>query len=156
MLEFNFNNQEFFLINVHYKCCDHSEQDSERREQASIILDNYISNNLNNKNVIVAGDFNDDLIDNDNVFDVFLNSPAEYLFADLSMAQQSSWWDYWSYPTWPSHLDHILITNELFDEYQAAESNCQTLIMDDFFTSWDQYDSYISDHRPVILSISIN
>ena len=31
LLEFNFNNQEFFLINVHYKCCDHSEQDSERR-----------------------------------------------------------------------------------------------------------------------------
>ena len=24
----------------------------------------------------------------------------------------------WSYPTWPSHLDHILISDEVFDEFE--------------------------------------
>ena len=156
VLEFTFNNKLFVLINIHFKCCDDSNQDSYRREQASILLHNYIQNNFNNDNVIVVGDFNDDLIDSNNVFEVFLNDSENYLFADFPMAEQSAYWDYWSFPTWPSHLDHILITSELFDEYNIDDSYCRTLLMDDYFLDWDQYDLYISDHRPVILSININ
>tara|TARA_Y100001970_G_scaffold128521_1_gene158688 strand:- start:70 stop:975 length:906 start_codon:yes stop_codon:yes gene_type:complete len=165
VLEFNYNNQDFVLINVHYKCCGDGnldEQDSQdeeyRRLQASIYLDNYISTNFGNSNVIIAGDFNDSLDDSasDNVFNIFLDS-SEYLFADLSMALEENYWEYWSFPNWPSHLDHILITSELFDEYEKSSSTCTTLVFDNSFNNgWLGYDMYISDHRPVHLSLDTN
>ena len=154
VLEFNYNNQDIILMNIHFKCCDGSEQ---RRADASYYLDDYISNNLYNDNVIVAGDFNDSLIDDENVFDVFLNKPQEYTFADYSMAQQdNNAWSYWSYPTHPSHIDHILISNELFDEYQNEESACNTLLVDENFSNYTSYDTGVSDHRPVMISLKIN
>ena len=153
ILEFNYNNQDIILINIHFKCCDGSEQ---RRADASYYLDDYISNNLYSDNVIVLGDFNDSLIDDENVFDVFLNKPQEYTFADYPMAQQNNEWAYWSFPTWPSHIDHILISNELFDEYQNEESACYTLLVDQNFSNYASYDESVSDHRPVIISLKIN
>ena len=153
ILEFNYNNQDIILINIHFKCCNGSEQ---KRADASYYLDNYISENYYNDNVIVLGDFNDSLIDDENVFDVFLNKPQEYTFADYPMAQQDNEWAYWSFPTWPSHIDHILISNELFDEYQNEESTCYTLLVDQNFSNYASYDESVSDHRPVIISLKIN
>ena len=153
VLEFNYNNQNITLMNIHFKCCDGSEQ---RRSDASYYLDDYISNNLYSDNVIVLGDFNDSLIDDENVFDVFLNKPQEYTFADYPMAQQNNEWAYWSFPTYPSHIDHILISNELFDEYQNEESICNTLLVDQNFSNYASYDDNVSDHRPVIISLKIN
>ena len=165
VLEFNYNNQDFVLINVHYKCCGDGnldEQDSGdeeyRRLQASLYLDNYISTNFNNSNVIIVGDFNDSLDDSasNNVFNIFLDS-SEYFFTDLPMALESNYWQYWSFPNWPSHLDHILITSELFDEYEKSNSTCTTLVFDNLFNNgWFDYDMYISDHRPVHLSLDTN
>jgi len=153
VLEFNYNNQNIILMNIHFKCCDGSEQ---RRIDASYYLDNYISNNLYSDNVIVLGDFNDSLIDDENVFDVFLNKPQDYTFADYPMSQQNNEWAYWSFPTYPSHIDHILISNELFDEYQNEESTCSTLLVDQNFANYNSYDDNVSDHRPVIISLKIN
>ena len=155
ILEFNYNNQDIILINIHFKCCS-DDNAPFRRIQASNYLDSYISNNHYNDNVIVIGDFNDSLIDDENVFDVFLNKPQEYTFADYSMAQQSNEWAYWSFPTWPSHIDHVLISNELFDEYQHEESTCYTLLVDQEFSNYASYDDNVSDHRPVIISLKIN
>ena len=63
----------------------------------------------------MLGDLNDDLADDqqDNVFITFIDSPEAYRFTDMEIAEGPEY--NWSYPTWPSHLDHILITNELFD-----------------------------------------
>ena len=59
----------------------------------------------------------------------------------------------WSYPNWPSHLDHILITNELFDMFDYIE----TIRIDHFMDGgFNEYDQYVSDHRPVALKISTN
>lgn len=162
VLEFDYNNQQFILINVHYKCCGDGtldEQDSGdeefRRLQATYYLDNYISDNFPNSNVIIVGDFNDSLDDDEqnNVFNLFFNSSA-YFFADLTMALENNYWQYWSFPSWPSHLDHIVISNELFDEYENVNSNCNTMVLDGFFDNgWIDYNNYISDHRPVRLSL---
>ena len=46
-------------------------------------------------------------------FQVFLDNSNNYMFTDIEIAEGAS--QYWSFPSWPSHLDHILITNELFD-----------------------------------------
>ena len=45
-------------------------KNEERRRQASILLEVYIEENLNDKNVILLGDLNDDITESedDNVF----------------------------------------------------------------------------------------
>jgi len=149
VLEISYDNREYIIINIHYKCCDGSE---DRRLQASEYLEEYIDNNFGNKNVIVLGDFND-LIYNDspNVFAPFTNKPDNYQFVDMEIASGDDY--YWSFPSWPSHIDHILITNELFNEAY----NVQTLLIDKvFFNTTNHYISYVSDHRPVLIQFYIN
>ena len=65
---------------------------------------------------------------------------------DIAYSSSSNW----SYPSWPSHLDHILLTNELFDEdkndgyYDAFRSKN---VNDVKWTFWDyQNGSWSKDH----------
>jgi hypothetical protein len=118
-------------------------------------LDTYISNNFPDDEVIVLGDLNDMLTDSqNNVFISFLNEEDEYVFTDMAIAEGSQ--IYWSYPFWPSHLDHILITNELFDEFELDNSDIQTLMIDTILDNGlNEYDDNISDHRPVGLKLEI-
>ena len=63
----------------------------------------------------------------------------------------------WSYPSWPSHLDHILITNELFDEVQNSSYEIKTLKIEQYLPNgWSEYDANVSDHRPVGIKILPN
>ena len=147
VLNINYNGENVTLINVHYKCCDGSE---DRREQASQSLYNYIQINMQNDNVIVLGDFNDELIDNNNVFNIFIDD-ANYLFTDMLIASGED--AFWSFPSWPSHIDHILITNELFDNHIITST---VLIDNSMYGYFSAYETYISDHRPVGISLYIS
>ncbi len=146
VLKFNYNGEEITLINTHYKCCDGSEN---RREQASESLHNYIAMNLQNDKVIILGDLNDELIDTYNVFDIFINDD-NFLFTDMSIAIGES--TFWSFPSWPSHIDHILITNELFDNHILTST---VLIDNSMYEYFSTYEEYISDHRPVGIRLYI-
>ena len=54
------------IINVHMKCCNGSE---DRRRSGAVLLKDYIDTNLPNENVILLGDFNDEIVDQaDNVY----------------------------------------------------------------------------------------
>lgn len=156
ILEFRFDSEEYVIINNHLKCCGDgileigNDGDEEyRRYMACNTLDDYIEDHFNNEKLILLGDFNDVLTDNssNNVFSHFLNDSQHYLFTDLEIAEAGS--SGWSYPTWPSHLDHILITNELFSAYNETASSCEVIMLDDYFSSWNQYEGNVSDHRPV-------
>ena len=69
---------------------------------------------------------------------------TNYYFTDYNIAVGNS--SYWSFPTWPSHLDHILITNELFNNHDTT----YTILSEHFFSGgWSEYEDVISDHRPV-------
>ena len=159
VMDLNFMGENIFIINNHFKCCgdgimnlDDLGDEETRRYTASNLLKEYIDNNLPNKNVIVLGDLNDILTDalENNVFQMIINDSENYLFADMEIAEGSS--TDWSYPTWPSHLDHILITNELFDELD--NSDIQTIKIDEYIDGgWSEYDQNISDHRPVALKL---
>ena len=156
VLRINFNNQEVVLINVHYKCCgdgilENDYWDEEyRRKQASYYLKEYIDNYFTNDYVIVLGDFNDDIVETNtnNVFLDFINDNNNYYFADTHFANGPSY--NWSFPNWPSHLDHILISNEFFNIFN--NDIVMTYKIDDYMNSWQQYDNYVSDHRPVIIN----
>jgi len=158
VMDMNFMGENYIVINNHFKCCGdgnlnfNNEEDEEmRRYIASGLLKEYIDNNFPNTNVVILGDLNDDLTDNpnNNVFQMILNDSENYFFADIEIAEGSS--SEWSFPNWPSHLDHILITNELFDN----NSYIEVIRIDDFMDGgFSEYDQNISDHRPVALKLT--
>jgi len=163
LIELTWNTIPIKIINNHFKSggnglIEIDEWDEERRRyDASILLEDYINENLANDNVIVVGDLNDSLIDSDgkNVFLNFIEDTDNYLFADMAIAEgnHSNWsWKGWS--SYPSHLDHILITNELFDEFNISPSEVQTIKIDELMNGGSSTYLYnISDHRPVALRL---
>ncbi len=159
VMDMSFMGENYFIINNHFKCCGdgildfNNESDEEKRRYNAVnFLKEYIDTYLSDENVIVLGDLNDDIAEaqQNNVFQMFLDDTDNYLFVDIEIANGSS--SNWSYPTWPSHLDHILITNELFDELD--NSDIQTIKIDEYLDGgWNEYDQNISDHRPVALKL---
>ena len=164
ILEFMFQGQKFITINNHFKCCgngsldyDDTGDEENRRLQASNLLKMYIDTNFPDDNVILLGDLNDLLTDAPvhNVFQEFFAAPGDYKFIDMDIAEGPS--DDWSYPSWPSHLDHILITNELFDDMENEDSKVETIRIGDFMAGgFNEYDQKMSDHRPMGLKLSLN
>ena len=162
VLEISFNNKSFVIINNHFKCCgdgildlNNYYDEENRRFIATQLLHEYINNYYNQHNVIILGDLNDSItdIENENVFMNILNDEY-FLFTDTEIAYGSS--SNWSYPTWPSHIDHIIITNELFSEFSFEESYVTTLKIDeDLDGGWLEYEQNISDHRPLLLSLKM-
>lgn len=160
VMEMSFMNEEYVLINNHFKCCGDGYLDlsdpwdeETRRFDASNLLEEYIDSNFSTKRVIMMGDLNDNIADDpsNNVFTVFIDNPENYDFVDMDIAEGSN--SEWSYPSWPSHLDHILINSPLFNDFSNDGSAIETLKLDDYFDSFYQYDANVSDHRPVALKI---
>lgn len=161
VMDLNFKGERYIVINNHFKCCGDGILDlndlydeETRRLIASDYIKSYIDSYFPNLNVIVLGDLNDTLTDDsqNNVFQNILDDTSQYTFADLVIANGSD--SDWSYPTWPSHLDHILITDELFTEFAHLNSEIQTLKIDQYLAGgWFEYDTNISDHRPVALKL---
>jgi endonuclease/exonuclease/phosphatase family metal-dependent hydrolase len=164
VMEFRFGSHEFVVINNHFKCCGngHLDQDDSwdeetRRMDATNLLKTYIDTNLSQSKVIVLGDLNDSLTDvaQNNVFTSLLNDPDNYLFTDMGIAEGEA--AAWSFPTYPSHLDHILINSALFDGFEHEDSDVLSLPVDSvFFDGWWEYERKVSDHRPVGLRISLS
>ena len=163
VLDCNFMGNNYIIINNHFKCCgdgmlntNNTNDEENRRLQAVTYIKQYIDNTLLGKRVILLGDLNDEIIDNtaNNVFQDFINDNANYLFTDMLIAQGNS--TDWSYPTWPSHLDHILITNEMFADFQNFNSLVSVIRIDDYVGTWSNYENNISDHRPIGLKLDFS
>ncbi len=148
----NATNLDILLINNHFKATTHRDdtpkkikETIKRRRKSCQLLKQWIDENHSKDNVIVLGDLNDEITDEkaENVFQVFLDDTENYHFADRKLALPKNK-QYWSYPSFPSHIDHILITNELFD-------NEDTTYTYTFQECDEGYDALISDHQPVCL-----
>jgi len=140
-------NTKFSIINLHMKCCDSGLY---RRQQAAKMLYEYAVDNLDiNENLIILGDWNDDLKDaeGEHCFDTFMNDDR-FLFPTLDITYDIS---KASYPKEPyvSFLDHILITSSFLNNKQYIVN---TIPMDEYMGSFEIYEAYISDHMPVYLS----
>ena len=161
VMDMNYMNERYILIVNHLKCCGdgfidlgNTNDEENRRLESVILLKEYIDQNFPTLKTIVLGDLNDLITDqpNSNVFQPILNDPGNYAFADNAIALGPS--SNWSYPTWPSHLDHFIITNELFYETQNNGSYVQTLKLEsEFAAGWSSYEAIVSDHRPVAMKI---
>jgi endonuclease/exonuclease/phosphatase family metal-dependent hydrolase len=133
-----------YLINIHLKCCSGTDNEARRRD-ASQKLDNYIKTTKASDPVIILGDYNDVIggeTSATNVFYNFVSAPSEYLFTDMHIARGSQVW--WSYPSYPAHIDHIIVTNELFTRIDNTMTLRPDLCYSDYFDE-------ISDHRPLEL-----
>lgn len=163
VIDFNFKGYNFIVINNHLKCCgdgtmDPGDPDDEetRRFRANNLITQYIDEYFPDKMVFIVGDMNDELTDeaDNNVFRIMLEDPENYLFADHEIAVGNS--NNWSYPTWPSHLDHIAITNELFSAFENEGSVTQVLKIEESIAGgWWVYEDNISDHRPVAIKLAL-
>jgi len=161
VMELNWNSIPIIMINNHLKAggdgiIDHSDSwdDEHRRMDACIMLEEYISENYQSENVILLGDLNDSLTDQleNNVFEIFLDDNENYQFADLEIAIGDN--SNWSWGNGSSHLDHILITNQLYDEFEDPNSKVETILIDNYLQfGWQEYDDNISDHLPVGLKL---
>ena len=161
VLEVTFQAQELVLINLHLKCCgdgfigDDYWDEERRRKNASIALAQYISQRWDERPVIVLGDWNDAIEEPEtrNVFWDLIQDSEHYRFADMSIAVGES--DNWSFPSYPSHLDHILITNELFEAFEKPTTKVETILIENALPgAWNEYVHYLSDHRPVGLKLA--
>ena len=136
------------IINIHMKCCDSGLQ---RRKNAVNMLHDYVDDNYDYQpNIILLGDWNDDTKDKpgQHSFDAFFNDNRFHVVTqnisfDISQA---------SYPKepWVSFLDHILVSNKLVN--QDSNYHVQTIKMGDYMDGYNNYEAYISDHLPVLLS----
>ena len=163
VLELTFNNEYYVIINNHFKCCGdgilntNDPNDEEMRRLTSItLLKQYIDSLLIDERVIIVGDLNDILTDspNNNIFQSIINDNLNYMFTDFHIALGNPI-DF-SYPSWPSHLDHILISDELFADFSKPNSELSCIRIDDYMSSWNAYDNNISDHRPVGLKLEVD
>ena len=162
VIDFDVMDENYVLINNHFKCCgdgtmdiDDTGDEETRRYIATNLLKEYVDTYLQEKSVFIVGDLNDIITDDpsNNVFQNILNASEHYLFADYEIGSGNS--AAWSYPTWPSHLDHIIITNELFDEYYADNTQVTTIKIENYLPGgWTEYDRNISDHRPVAMKFT--
>lgn len=160
VMEGRFKGVSVVVINNHFKCCGDNFLNGDpwdeevRRRDASLLLDQYVRTNYAGRKVIVVGDLNDSLTDNpaSNVFQVFLDDPATWKFVDMDIAEGPS--TGWSFPGWPSHLDHVLITAPLFSAFSEPAAAVEVLPLHEGFPGgWSEYDRNMSDHLPVALKL---
>jgi len=140
------------VFDIHLKCCGNG---LERRKKSMVQFHDYLSlgMELGEDNIIVLGDWNDQLDDVGPLqsFGPFLDDPQQFQFATARIAGDV---EQASYPDWPSFLDQILIGKGLFDEF-ANHSEIQTLPVQKWLGTFDNYKQIISDHRPVLLQLNM-
>jgi len=168
ILEIIENGNKIIIINNHLKCCgdgildtNDSKDEETTRINAIKLLKKYVDENYQNEKVILLGDFNDNLADDpqNNIFGEILND-NNYTILDYNIAFKDS--TYWSYPSWPSHIDHIIINNNLESEFNLLNKNSineavKVLKIDDYYQNGlFDYFKNISDHRPIVAKFDLS
>lgn len=157
VIDFQYKGKKFIAINNHLKARN-KEKDIKRRIAALGKLHSYSMENFPKDNLIILGDMNDQLVDADsvNVFGIFLKDKKNFRFADYKIAADST--ANWSYPYWKyrGHIDHIIISNELYRGFKKAKSEVKTIAIDKFMEGGDEARyQFITDHRPVAIRLMV-
>jgi endonuclease/exonuclease/phosphatase family metal-dependent hydrolase len=135
------------VIDVHLKA-GVAEEDESRRRDAVAFLEGriaWIAASSSADGVILLGDMNDELGDapTDNVFGPFLENPAAYAFLTAPLDASGAY----SYIPYRRLIDQIMVTNGLLEAY--GDGTTMAMPLDTTDIGYD-YESQISDHRPVV------
>ena len=145
LVETSHGSLKLHLVNNHLKAFGDSTSNA-RRKIANDSLQSYVRQfvaNSSQDNVIVLGDYND-VIEDSLVFGAWYEYPEDYMFATVDIHDDPL---QASYPSWPSFIDHLLLTNALFETGGPyIHSKTQTILLDNHIVDY----SSISDHRPVM------
>ena len=138
------------LINIHMKAFD---EGFNQRLAASQVLADYIQNNIS-ENIIVAGDFNDEIDDPENDNSLWPLVEDQNCYFTTTPIAGDNYYNSFPWGMYASFIDHVLISAELFDE-NTLSGEIQTLRIDDY-TGSSTYQYHISDHRPVVWKINVD
>ncbi|MDA3865007.1 MAG: endonuclease/exonuclease/phosphatase family protein [Deltaproteobacteria bacterium] len=151
----------FWIVNLHLKCCgdgliDESQYDDEeyRRIRAINQLTSWVEMYHPYDPVIVLGDWNDDITEPDykNVFLPLFNAEEGWFFADMEIATDNN--ALWSYPSYPSHLDHICLSDEFESVFTAPETLVEVIPLHYYYyNGFNDFASTLSDHLPLTISL---
>jgi endonuclease/exonuclease/phosphatase family metal-dependent hydrolase len=141
---------DFYFIVIHLKAFG-DQQSVDRRKSAIQKMEQFINTRLQqggDPDYIIAGDWNDLLEDDStqNVFNPFLNNPQQYVFLTLPFAGSPTEYSYIG-GSFDSLIDHIMVTASIDSAYNIET---EIIKVDQFF---NQYQSEVSDHRPVAARI---
>ncbi len=158
LLRGSYNGQPIAVIDNHLKCCGdgiidegNSSDEETRRQTASLLLEEFAETHLSDSAVFIIGDFNDEITDamDNNIFANFLEDPEDWRLLDMGIAEGPS--SGWSFPGWPSHLDHIIVNRNAFTALSGGDYLVRVpALASDLSGGWSEYDQNISDHLPVI------
>jgi len=144
---------EVTVVNFHLKCCgDGLYRRQQSMKQMHAFLRERIDRGLDN--IIVIGDWNDQIQDKGlyQSFRPFIQDREHFRFVTELIADDP---EQQSYPTWPSFLDHILISHRFFDAFNN-DGVIRSVNIDEWIGGWEIYESTISDHRPILLTLPLN
>lgn len=157
------------LINNHFKAQDSSDDDvidwgdyndtQFRRALACQLLDQWVDAEKADEAVVILGDLNDSLTDiHANVFEIFLDDPDHWRFADMDIATGPvTEFSYWSRTFGYNHLDHILVSDELFAGLEEGGPTVETIRVDHYLRGGlSEYHSEMSDHLPVGMRLDLS
>ncbi len=116
--------EQIDFINIHAKCCSDSEK--RRQYDAEYLYQYALTTTYSNNNVIILGDYNDDMVSGNPYESWYADSNEEYTLAASN------------------DIDHISLSDELEDEYSDLSNNVEI------------NDVSISDHDPVLLRLLLN
>jgi endonuclease/exonuclease/phosphatase family metal-dependent hydrolase len=141
---------DFKLIVLHLKASGGSTN-TDRRRRACQLLRQYMDSQIagsQEKDFIVAGDWNDELDDRpeQNAFNAFIDNPDYEFLTWLLVGDPQSV----SYPSSGRLIDHILVSEDALDEHY--QGSVTTLRLDDELST---YLSQVSDHRPVMAKFPV-
>ncbi len=139
--------KEINLINIHARANSGSDisRYNMRKYDAELLKDS-LDVNYPNSNLIILGDFNDDvkasvITPNPSSYEAFVNDTNNYDALTLGISQAGAY----SFLSSGGFLDHIVISNELTDEYIP-----NSIAVYDPRTDIVNYTTNTSDHGPVI------
>jgi endonuclease/exonuclease/phosphatase family metal-dependent hydrolase len=127
------------------------KRDWQRRKTAAVALKSYLDTHHPESNVIVIGDFNDDVDESITAskassYKVFVDDSSNYIFPTkaLSLAAKTSTVFY------NDMVDHHLVSNELMSWY--IHGSAEVFAADDVLTD---YSGTTSDHYPVLTRFNL-
>ena len=141
------------FIALHMKCCGDA-QSWQRRQEASNQLKIHLDTFFADMPVIVLGDFNDELTHSissghPSPFAGFVSDTQAYFFTTQSLYKDGkNTYCSSSACSSGSTIDHILITDELFDAYIDGSTDTYDEVLDSQ-NGIPSYKSTTSDHLPV-------
>ncbi len=142
--------QRFHLVNIHARANNASDAQLtyDRRKFDVEVLKDTLDNAFGNANLILLGDYNDDVTQTvanipttESSYQAFVNDSANYRTVTRRLSEVGLR----SFPSFPGVIDHITISDELFDQHFLGSER--------IYIPFGQLPDYLnttSDHLPVL------